>query len=403
MIRLFRYLRGYAVFCVGGGFADRFLNLCRLRGIVLWNVKYEDDKVFGFTLLENLPLLTDPVKNSGMELLSAEKHGLRCFLKDHKRRAGALAGLFITAVCLFLLSQTVWDVVVPEIDGVNAEAFTASLADLGVKRGAFKRSIDIPAVQRQLLNKYASLVWVSVNIFGSRVEVEVIPVEPEPETVDLTTPTNVVAAKAGKITLIERGAGTQTVKTGAFVSKGELLLAGVVTYRSGAEHLTHAHGHVFAETKSEFSASVPAAYRTVVTGTARTVYRPYFFGLSLPLGVSRDGALPSAGEWYARGGDAILPVGVQWRTVYGCAPAAVTLTPAEQFCLALESCAAQKRAELAAAEITGCRTAVSEDGGATSVTVTVDATEDIALLVPIDVDPGTPTTPGETTELPTEN
>ena len=166
MIRLFRYLRGYAVFCVGGGFADRFLNLCRLRGIVLWNVKYEDDKLFAFTLLENLPQLTDPVKNSGMELLSVEKHGFVCFLKRHKRRAGAVAGLFLAAVCLFLLSQTVWDVVVPEIDGVNVEAFTESLADLGVRRGAFKRAIDIPEVQRQLLNEYASLVWVSVNILA---------------------------------------------------------------------------------------------------------------------------------------------------------------------------------------------------------------------------------------------
>ncbi len=403
MIRLFRFLRGYAVFCVGGGFAERFLNLCRLRGIVLWDVKVDGDKLYGFTLIENLPLLNDPVKNSGMELLSVEKHGLRCFLKSHKRRAGVVAGLFVTAVCLFLLSQTVWDVVVPEIDGVNAEDFTESLADLGVKRGAFKRSIDIPEVQRQLLNEYASLVWVSVNIFGSRVEVEAIPVEPEPEPVDLTTPTNVVAAKAGKITLVERGAGTQLVKIGAIVPRGELLLAGVVTYRNGAEHLTHAHGHVFAETESAFSARVPAAYQTTVTGAARTVYCPYFFGLSLPLGPSRDGALASAGEWYARGGDAVLPVGVQWQTVLECAPVSVTLTPAERLCLALENCAAQKRAELQEAEITECRTAVRAEDGATAVSVTAKAVEDIALLVPIAVDPGTPTDPAGTAKSPTEN
>ncbi|MBQ3889256.1 MAG: hypothetical protein II738_05870, partial [Clostridia bacterium] len=68
-----------------------------------------------------------------------------------------------------------------------------------------------------------------------------------------------------------------------------------------------------------------------------------------------------------------------------------------------ETCAVQKRAELAQAEITECRIAVRTQDGATAVTVTAKAVEDIALLVPIAVDPGTPTAPAQTAKSPTEN
>ena len=47
LIRLFRFLTGYIVFSGNGGFPERFINLCSLNGISLWDTKCSAGKYSG--------------------------------------------------------------------------------------------------------------------------------------------------------------------------------------------------------------------------------------------------------------------------------------------------------------------------------------------------------------------
>ena len=45
MVSLLRVLGGYTRFSAEGGFPERFLNLCKINGISLWNIENDGVKV----------------------------------------------------------------------------------------------------------------------------------------------------------------------------------------------------------------------------------------------------------------------------------------------------------------------------------------------------------------------
>ena len=76
MINLLRLLQGYVIFEATGGFAERFLNLCKFNSIVLWNVKKEGMKVTAFTTESDFKLINIAAKKSGMEIKIIKKRGV---------------------------------------------------------------------------------------------------------------------------------------------------------------------------------------------------------------------------------------------------------------------------------------------------------------------------------------
>lgn len=81
MIQLLRLLRGYVEFCAEGGFPERFINLCNINGISLWNVKNDGVKVIACTTQKEFELLSIPAQNSGMKVKILKTRGLKSFFK----------------------------------------------------------------------------------------------------------------------------------------------------------------------------------------------------------------------------------------------------------------------------------------------------------------------------------
>ena len=59
---------GYVQSSAVNGFPERFINLCNIRGINLWNVKNDGVKVTAFTTEREFQELKIPAENSGMSL-----------------------------------------------------------------------------------------------------------------------------------------------------------------------------------------------------------------------------------------------------------------------------------------------------------------------------------------------
>lgn len=385
IIELLRAVKGYIAFEASGGFPERFLNLCRIGGIVLWDVKNDGVKVSAFTNTEDFPKLNEPAERSGMELKIIKECGFRHFVKCHKRRCGLVFGAFAAAACVALLSTMVWQIDVKAEDGVNVEDFTESLAELGVYRGAFKSKIDILEVQRALVERYPQLVWVSLNIFGGRAEVEMSVAVPVPEIVDTKTPANVVAAKAGTITLVGLRAGTLLVKEGMFVPKGELLISCVAESEQHGEHLCRADGFVNARTETEFTKTAMRSLKRDVVSECKSRYGLCFFGIRLTPFFGADEKYASEYTHFADGKKALLPFGIVFGNVPVCEKSSVELSAEAALCDALCDCVYEKRAAMSEAQVNACTCKITGDDESVSVTLNVQAVENIALLVPVEV------------------
>lgn len=310
MIQLLRLLKGYVEFCAEGGFPERFINLCNLKGINLWNVKNDGVKVWAFTTEREFQELKIPAENSGMSLKIIKSRGLKAFAKRHKWRCGIAFGIALSFCFWIFMSGFIWEIEIPEMNTVNAEAFTESLADLGVKIGARKSKIDIIQVQNKLMNEYKELLWVSINIFGGKAQVEISEFIEQKEITDTERPVNIVAKKNGEVVLVKGYKGVNAVKEGDNVTRGTLLISGVVKNFDESEYFTHARGEIFARTKNKEKITSEYNKKMLVTAEKDSRYYLYVFSLKIPLSLRTKGDFLSESRALLKSEGAVLPFGI---------------------------------------------------------------------------------------------
>ncbi len=310
MIKLLRLLQGYVLFTAEGGFTERFLNLCKINGISLWNVENDGVKVKAFTTSKDFERINIAAEKSAMSVKIEQERGLKFFVKRYKLRVGVVCGLFLSFCAVLYLSGCIWNVKIQEKAGAKVEAFTESLAELGVKPGARKSRIDILSVQEEMLKRHKELLWVSLNIFGGRAELEYTLTtvkSPSPETF---LPSNLVAGKNGVITLLECYRGTPAVKEGHTVAEGSILISGVVKNKDGSEKLIQAMGRVYARTDNHITADVHLEDEGYITSVVQPSYGAVAFGVQIPFGLYPSGDMTSVRRVFLQGSEAELPVGI---------------------------------------------------------------------------------------------
>ena len=104
--------------------------------------------------------------------------------------------------------------------------------------------------------KVDKIGWLSVNILGSHINVEVKEKIEKPE-IENTSPCNLKASADGVITKITAGEGIAQVKIGSGVAKGDLLVSGVNLTKQNTVRYVRAKGEVLADVISEKELRLP--------------------------------------------------------------------------------------------------------------------------------------------------
>lgn len=351
LIKLLRLLSGYIAFEVWGGFPERFLNLCKLRGVNLYSAEIDGDKISAITDIRGFTYIEEISKRSGMSVNIKAKRGLPFFLKRHKYRCGVLVGIGIVISFIAFMSGFVWQVEVVGEDKEKNAQIEESLRDLGVHNGVRKSKIDILEVQEKMLLVRDDITWISINIFGTKAKVEYTPAKEKIPITDTSAPINVVAEKRGRITLVECYGGTKMVKEGDYVIPGDLLISGVTANLDGSESITHASGKVFARTENEYEYKCNLEYSGYVTETSDTSYSINLFGLRIPIGKGVKEEYKSEVCMNIRGNDTELPVGLVRFDGFSCGKRKITLTEHQAELLCVSKATTEKRQSYGDAQV----------------------------------------------------
>jgi hypothetical protein len=129
-------------------------------------------------------------------------------------------------------------------DELQEEYLLSAFENHGVSVGASISSIDDSDVAEFVVSEIDELSWAAINRKGSVVVIEVREKTPAPEKYDNSVPTNLIANENGLILSIDVLSGVEEIKSGSAVTKGDLLISGVVTYADGRERLVHGDGFV---------------------------------------------------------------------------------------------------------------------------------------------------------------
>lgn len=321
-----RFLFGYVSFTARGGFPERFLNLCRLNKIILWELKNSDGVIHACTDCASYKKIRSAARRSGMRVRIKRKHGLPFFMEKHKHRAGVIAGAFFCIAVILILSTRIWSIDVIGNVRVPSEKIIGVFEELGVRKGVSGSGIDIKSTEFAALQELKELSWLNINISGSKAVIEVREAVESPEIDEDNTPADIVAARDGIITIIRPFNGTAEQEAGNAVVKGDLLISGIEENGDLTVSFCRAKGYVVAKTSRSLNYSQPEKLTALKPVSLKKRYILNFLSFSIPLGrINRENSYFEKSEIVING--VTLPVGITecTETVYG--EAEITLSP----------------------------------------------------------------------------
>lgn len=232
MKNLLNYLLGYVTINIKGDGVERFINFAVQRGIHIWDIHWKKDgTVKAQVQLSCIKALRHVARKSQCRFWIVGRTGLPFWLKYMKKRKMLVFGAVMFVAVLYLLSSFVFfiDVTSQEpVKNVNPQMVKRLAAEKGVAIGRPKWLMDFKETEKYLMNNIPQLTWVGISTQGTKVEIEIVEkVLPEPGEKD-KSPGNIVAFKDGVITQILVMRGQARVAPGDTVSKGEVLISGLM-------------------------------------------------------------------------------------------------------------------------------------------------------------------------------
>lgn len=281
-------LRGEMRLVVQGPFPERLLNLCAQRGVSFWALEWQDEHTLSLTVRrEDRVLLQELAERVGCAIAVEGTRGLPFFLARFRSRYGFLAGFALSLAAVCILSNFVLTIQVSGNQTVPTGEILSELRRHGVRPGVYGPGLERRLIAEEALLGLDRLSWMSLNLHGTRLEVQVREAVPAPELAQDTGCYDVVSTADGIVTQVETWSGEALVAEGDTVAVGEVLITGNVSMKPPMYSeapiryfQTHARGRVEARTWRTLTASIPlTAQVKEYTGEEKTRYALTIFGL----------------------------------------------------------------------------------------------------------------------------
>jgi len=258
IIRIWNYLRGYAIIIVKGLKIERFINLAVVNNIYIWDIEKLDYTTVKAKIgLENFRRLRDIVRKTDSSVSILSKRGFPFVIRNIKRRKLFYASLLSLFIFIYIMSSFVWMIEIVGAKNVDNEKIMKCLYDKGLKEGSFKGRLDRRHIENQILINMPELSWIGIQIKGTKAVVEVVEKREEPLIISRTDACDIVAAKDGVIAKLLVLSGDPLVKDGASVRKGQKLVTGIILRENLEPRQIHSLAQISARTWYEDAEEIP--------------------------------------------------------------------------------------------------------------------------------------------------
>lgn len=274
VVKAWNFFKGYVIIKVKGLTLERFLNLAATNDIYLWDIRRIDYTELEMkATIEGFRALKEIVNKVGCRVEIVEKKGLPFLLYRIKNRKALGIGFILFFIIIIFLSSIIWDIDIVGNEKVNNEDILKFLETEGIKSGIIKYKVDKDYIEYLLLNKFENFSFVSVEIKGTKLIIELKEIELLNEEIDENTPSHIIAAKKGVIEKVIARNGKAVVRKGDIVEKDDILISGIIS-NEGSEGfmLVHADGEVWAKTLYSYKIEEPII-KTVKEETGRIFER----------------------------------------------------------------------------------------------------------------------------------
>jgi similar to stage IV sporulation protein len=251
-------MNSYIVVSAFGSYNDVFVNKLIENNIKVWGLINRDGVIYFNTSPYFYKKIARAAFGCGVRTRVESRHGAYFKLRRYKKRYGIIFGALSFFAIIVLMSNFVWDIKVHGNTDVSPTQITEVMEKHGIRAGIGIHSYDSEKTELALTLELDRLAWVNIERHGSRIHVNVSErLETDANMIPVTTPCNVVAVKTGVIVETEVYRGRLLIEPGSGVSRGDVIVSGVVEDGAGNVLLSHASARIIAECEDNAEFFVP--------------------------------------------------------------------------------------------------------------------------------------------------
>ena len=283
IVKFLRFLSGTIRFSAENGSHERLLTACAKEGISLFDVKATETGFCAQCLLFEFPDVKKFAERFGVSIKDVKERGTMRHLRKHKLRFFLPLGIAIVIGLLFFSQAFLWTVDVTGNKTVSAAAVQRVLEEEGLNKMCYLPSCDFRLIREKALLKLPQLSFMTINRYGSRLEV-IVAERTVHDPVRSDEPCDVVSKYDAVIRSMDVYEGKETTGVGYTVTEGEILVHGHYQTKKGDILLVHADAKVIAEVRFSKTISIDLQdLRKEYMGEQQTALYTYLFDLKIPL------------------------------------------------------------------------------------------------------------------------
>jgi similar to stage IV sporulation protein len=227
--RVLNQLEGIIGIRLFGTKVEKVINMALARGIYIWEIKRREDYLEFKIRRSAYEALSNIVAENNYKMEIINEKGLPFFKNTIKRRFGFFGGAILFLLAIYFMSSFIWFIEVVNNEKVDSGTILMTAARHGLYKGAAKWNFSRTDVEEAIMLDIKQLSYIKVDIRGVKATIEVVEkILPGDE---ITGPCHIVAAKDGVVEEILLLEGQVNVKEGDVVSKGDILISGIVFYQ----------------------------------------------------------------------------------------------------------------------------------------------------------------------------
>ncbi len=278
LIRFFKWFRGYLLVHLSGYAPERFINLCRNRNILIWEMCKAEDGYQCYMTLEGFRQIRPIARKTKTKVRIVSRFGMPFFTRKMTKHKGFLIGICLFSAILYELSLFIWDITLEGNYSYTENIIFGYLKEIHVEPGVRKGKLDCQAIEASIRKKYPDIGWVSAEIKGTKLNLKIVETNMPVPYDTKTTPCHLVASHDGVVYSIITRQGTPLVKKGTQVKKGDVLVSGVIDIILDNSEVinkepTVADADIVLQTTYHYKKNIPIQYRKrVYTGRQKKVY-----------------------------------------------------------------------------------------------------------------------------------
>lgn len=281
MEKFLKFLSGYVKLLICGDQCERFLNLCRTRGISIRKIcrRGEEEMVCVMSVRDFFCL--KPIRNkTGVHIHVLEKRGMPFFFLHSKKRKAFFAGILLCFCLMVILSGKIWNIHIEGNLRNTTPEILEFLEEQGIVHGIAKGKINCGNLAAAIRRQYPEITWVSARIEGTRLILTIQEEEIRQEdSKEELSPCSLTADAEGRIVKIITRRGIPLVKQGDVCKKGDVLVLGRLEILNDSQEVVryeyvHADADIYVEYELAYYKEFPLNYiKEIPSGNARSDYR----------------------------------------------------------------------------------------------------------------------------------